>query len=567
MSAAARIRILDQMTVGKIAAGEVIERPASVVKELVENSLDAGASWIAVEIRDAGCSQITVRDDGAGIESADLPLALQRHGTSKLRAAEDLASVPTLGFRGEGLASIAAAARAVRLISRTAGEQFAATIETRDGSVTHVTRTSSPPGTTVDVEELFAATPVRRAFLKSQKAESARIASFLAHVALGWPAVAFSFRQDGRDMWSLPAAACALDRAELVFGRGSRGALVALESPVAEPVRIAGLTSKAGFDRSNRLGQIVFVNRRLVSSPELSAAWSAGYTSMMMTGRYPYGVLLVTVSDDEVDVNVHPAKTHVRFRNSQPLFDAARRTVRNAVASSDAPLPPGRDAQPAPWIADSTPSLSRLPGIEFQERSGGVGTAGENGDALRPLGQIDQTFIVISEGGQLVVVDQHAAHERIAFEFLLQQSDRPSPATPLLFPLVYELTPSQAETLHRCEPELVRAGIDVEPFGDGAYRITAIPENFGRRRFDLLAMLDALAREDGAADEESHRRRILATVACHSVVRAHEPLALQEQLTLYERLKECREPQTCPHGRPTILRLDAEHLAKAFRRT
>jgi len=562
-----RIRILDQTTVGRIAAGEVIERPASVVKELVENSLDAGASWISVEVGDAGCSQITVRDDGSGIDSSDLPLALRRHATSKLRSAEDLRCVPTLGFRGEGLASIAAAARTVRLTSRTAGQQFGATIEARDGSLSGVTRTASPPGTSVSVEELFAATPVRREFLKSQKAESARIASLLAHIALGWPRVGFSFRQDGRDMWSLPAAGHAHDRAELVFGRGSRGALVAVESATG-PVRIDGLTSKVGFDRSNRQGQIVFVNRRLVYSAELTAAWSAGYTSMMMTGRYPYGVLMVTVPDDDVDVNVHPAKAQVRFRDSQPLFDAARRAVRSAVAPSSASQPPPSDAQPAASVVDPAPELSLLTGTAAEAR-GGAPAGGLNGAmvALRPLGQIDQTFIVISHGDELVIVDQHAAHERIAFEFLLQQSERPSPATPLLFPLVYELTPGQIETLHRCERDLARAGIEMEAFGDGVYRISAIPENFGRRRFDLNAMLDTLGREDGTADAESHRRRILATVACHSVVRAHEPLALQEQLSLYERLKDCEEPHTCPHGRPTVLRLDAEHLAKAFRRT
>lgn len=579
-----RIRLLDDETISQIAAGEVIERPVSVVKELVENSLDAGASWISVELRGGGRTETIVQDDGRGMLSEDLPLALHRHGTSKLTNASDLFSVRTLGFRGEGLASIAAAAGTLEIVSRAAGQNFGTRITVRNGTAGNVDRVAASPGTKVSVRDLFAATPVRRDFLGSDKGEFARVSAFLSRIALGWPKVAFSLRHEGKDVWSLPAVGAAVDRLEMVFGRGSRGSLVNVSTSPNMMIAIGGFTSRIGADRPNRQGQVTFVNGRLVRSPALSAAWSTAYSNKMMTGRYPYGVLMLSLPPGDVDVNVHPTKIEVRFVSAAAVFDVVRSAVDDALRSESTAQESERDsfspsaARSFASGAPALPDLSLLGGLE-SALSGVI--AGE----ARALGQIDQTFILISDRRELLILDQHAAHERIAFESLAERPSEAVASAPLLLPRVIELTPDQIATLESCQQDLVAMGIVIEPFGDDAYRISALPSGYGERRFDLAGVLDDLA--NGAADlqiqssvaadlkvrsgnaqpAEQRRRKLLATVACHSVVRAHEPLSPQEQLTLYDRLRACHDPQTCPHGRPTMLRFDAEALAKAFKRT
>ncbi len=555
------IRILDEATIAQIAAGEVIERPVSVVKELVENSLDAGASYVAVELSSGGHSDISVHDDGYGIPHEQLALALQRHATSKLSSANDLFAVRTLGFRGEGLASIAAAAGTLEIVSRARGQNFGARIAARTGSASPVTRVAASPGTKVTVRDLFATTPVRRDFLGSARAEFGRVSAFLSRIALGWPKVAFSLRHDGRDVWSLPAVNDPVDRLEMVFGKGSRGSLAVVRTSPNIMIGIAGFTSRIGADRPNRQGQVLFVNGRLVRSPALSAAWSTAYSGKLMNGRYPYGVLMLSLAPGDVDVNVHPTKIEVRFASAASLFDAVRHAVADAVRAEEEPTSlgplsvPGTFTSVAPTSAD-LPSLSLL--------SETLAAAPSESQAARALGQIDQTFIVISDPSGLVIVDQHAAHERIAYEALEAGAGTGAPSAPLLLPRIVELTPDQAATLAIHEAALASIGVEIEPFGDDAYRVSAVPGGYEQRRFDLPAILDDLADDTGIEDRQ---RRLLATVACHSVVRAHEPLSVQEQVTLYERLRQCRDPKTCPHGRPTTLRLDAVELAKAFKRT
>lgn len=563
-----RIAVLDDATISQIAAGEVIERPVSVVKELVENSLDAGASYIAVALSGGGRTEISVHDDGRGIVHDDVALALHRHGTSKLTSASELFSVRTLGFRGEGLASIAAAAGSVEIVSRPAGQDFGARILTRAGVAGAITRVAASPGTKVTVRELFATTPVRRDFLGSEKSEFTRVSAFLSRVALGWPRVAFSLRHDGRDVWSLPAVADPVDRLEMVFGKGSRGSLAPMRALPNIMIGIAGFTSRIGADRPNRQGQVLFVNGRLVRSPALSAAWSAAYSGQMMTGRYPYGVLMLSLAPGDVDVNVHPTKIEVRFVSAASVFDLVRHAVADAVRA-----PGSAQSSAGPTLGGPLASINASPGVDLPAVS--LLDAAEpaipaTGQVARALGQIDQTFIIINDAAGLCIVDQHAAHERIAFEALEAKKTEQAESAPLLLPRIVELTPDQAATLESCEQELATMGVVVERFGDDAYRISSLPSGYGERRFDLVGILDDLAAEseNGTARAvDDRRRRLLATVACHSVVRAHEPLSLQEQVTLYERLRACRDPQTCPHGRPTVLRLGASELAKAFKRT
>jgi DNA mismatch repair protein MutL len=564
-----RIRLLDADTIAQIAAGEVIERPVSVVKELVENSLDAGASWVAVELRDGGRSEIIVADDGRGIISDDLPIALHRHGTSKLSTAADLFAVRTLGFRGEGLASIAAAAGTLELISRAAGQNFGARIAVRNGTLGQISRVAASPGTRVVARELFAATPVRREFLGSEKAEFARVSAFLSRLALGWPRVAFSLRHDGRDIWSLPAVEAPLERLEMVFGRGSRGSLTPVSASPNIMIGIGGFTSRIGADRPNRQSQVIFVNGRLVRSPALSAAWSAAYANRIESGRHPFGVLMLSVPPGDVDVNVHPTKIEVRFVSAATIFDVVRSAVSDAISSEEDVVPAFASPAALAGLGPMTSVGVAAPAMSLLEHATNAATLSPHSEA-RALGQIDQTFVVIREGQELIVLDQHAAHERVAFEALQTQVASKTSSAPLLLPKIVELSASQIATLESYCEELAAMGVVVEPFGDDAYRISALPFGYGERRFDLAGILEDLetdAERNGAGRTgEKRRANILASVACHSVVRAHEPMSPQEQLTLYERLRACREPQTCPHGRPTMLRLDPTALAKAFHR-
>ena len=562
-----RIELLDDATIAQIAAGEVIERPLSVVKELVENALDAGASSIVVDCAEGGRDAITVIDDGRGIAPEDVRLAFARHATSKLRSASDLFAVRSLGFRGEGLASVAAAA-AVELTSRTASQATGVHVHARGLDVGEPQAVAAPLGTKVVVRDLFVRTPARREFLKSGRAEFARIASFLAQLALGWPRVGFTLRNDERTLWILPAVDDPVDRLEMVFGRDARGAMVPIASD-AERGReaIGGYISMPGRDRSNRSAQVFFVNGRLVRSPALSAAWLAAYGSFGMTGRYPFGTISVTAPPEDVDVNVHPTKIEVRFANARAVFEAVRRAVTRALRATQAARAFAVDA-----VLGSAPSANGgridhegrpLQGESLPEP---ISLLDEGAETIRVAGQIDRTFIVAMSEGELVLVDQHAAHERIAYEALLDGAGASTATSPLLFPSVVELTPERAAILHDALGDLAEAGVHVEPFGDGAYRLTALPVGYEQRRFDLAAVLDDLVADDGPREGIDHRRRLLATIACHSVVRAGEALSTQEQAALYERLLACREPQTCPHGRPTMLRMDRSALARAFKR-
>ena len=559
---ATAIRVLDDATIAQIAAGEVIERPVSVVKELVENSLDAGAKRIDVELRDGGRALIGVSDDGCGISRDELRLAFARHATSKLSAADELFAIRTLGFRGEGLASIAAAG-AVELVSRVAADDLGARVEARGTTVGEPSAAAASIGTKVIVRDLFALTPARREFLKSGKAELARVSAFLTQIAVGWPRVAFSMRHDDRDVWVLPAVTSGVERLEAVFGRDSRGWLAAIvTAPEHRRERVGGHISRPGRDRPNRNAQVFFVNGRLVRSAALSAAWLAGYGSFGMTGRYPFGALSIDLPPEDVDVNVHPTKIEVRFAYPQPVFDA----VRSAVARTLREEAPAR--------------VFSMPGMPIGPEPASLAMEASNADAApmplsfgpsdraepRVLAQVDRTYIVLQTGDEMLVVDQHAAHERIAYEALLDGPPLDAAASPLLFPTVVELTPERAAALDEHAAVLASAGIEIEPFGAGVVRIRALPAGYETRRFDLPGILDDLAAEDAPREGVAHRQRMLATIACHSVVRAGDPLSLQEQSALYRRLLRCREPQTCPHGRPTILRLNRDALARAFKR-
>lgn len=556
------IHLLDPQTVGQIAAGEVVERPLSVVKELVENAVDAGATRIAVSLEDGGVTLVEVVDDGIGIAPEDLPLAVRRHATSKLAIASDLESVDTLGFRGEGLASIAAVAQ-VEVLSRQRHSDIGARVRAHAENASSVEPAPSPIGTTVRARALFENVPVRREYLRSASAEFNRISGWLSTFALAYPGVTFSLHHDGKEVFVMPATGDMQARLATVFGKSAAETLMPLDTEAARGLQgtLSGYISTPGNDRADRRMQLLFVNGRLLRSTLLAGAWTAGYSTFAMIGRQPYGVLFLTLPPEHVDPNVHPTKSDVRLRYGHQVFDAVKRaiatTLRNHATSRF------RDAvtvSAAPQSFDAgLPALQSLfehaqvehPGVE-NGRSG-----------LRVLAQLDNTFILATDGRALVLVDQHAAHERIAYEKIVAAAQERAPSEPLLVPMTFELGPGESAALDRAMEILREGGLDIESFGERTYRIAATPAGYGARAFDVAGFLDDLTDEPKQRDV---RERVWASLACHSVTRAGERLDFAEMSTLVERLQLCENPMHCPHGRPTIVRMDSEAIQKLFKR-
>jgi DNA mismatch repair protein MutL len=551
------IRLLDALTVGQIAAGEVVERPMSVVKELVENALDAGASSVVVSIRRGGLEAIEVRDDGSGMTRSDLAMAPRRHATSKLASAAELERISTLGFRGEGLASIAAVAH-VRITSRAAGSEIGYAIEAAAEEISDPEPAASPPGTRVDVRDLFANVPVRREFLRSPSAEFARISTFLATLALGYPQVRFALSHDGRDVWTFPAARTLDERLAHVFGYGARSDLL----PLREGPEVSGYISRPGRDRPDRRMQFLFVNGRLLRSSLLAGVWSAGYAGFTMSGRQPYGVLFLQLAPDRVDPNVHPTKSDVRLRDPSSVSDTVRRAI-TATLRQHSGLDSMRVLSAAPPAAPADSPLV----LPFQKGGGTPAATRPEFEPevpeLRVLAQLDHTFILATDGEALILIDQHAAHERIAYEAILRRSASGGPGEPLLVPYAVEVDGARWERFETAREALSLAGFDVEPFGERTYRVLSTPAGYGARSLDVAGFLEDLADEIPGLDA---RERLWASLACHSVVRAGEPLEHAEMSALIARLQTCENPMNCPHGRPTMVRIEAGAIARMFKR-
>jgi len=557
------IRLLDPETIGQIAAGEVIERPLSVVKELVENALDADATRIAVRVRGGGLTEIEVADDGAGIAPQDLPLALRRHATSKIADAHGLAHVDTLGFRGEGLASIAAVAK-VTVVSRTAGADPASAIDAHGEEIGEPRPLAGPPGTRVLVRDLFGNVPVRREYLRSPAAEFARIASWLATLSLAYPLVGFTLEHDGKAAFAFPAGDDLAPRLRHVFGSSS-SAMVPVRGE-ARHAGVSGWVSSPGDDRPDRRNQILFVNGRLLRSTLVSGAWVAAYRTFAMVGRHPFGVLYLSVPPDEVDPNVHPTKSDVRLRHGDRVLSAVKDAIASSLRSGAAERLQ-RAISFAPPSRESTGAATA--GIDWAEPL--VPAAASDGDAerktLRVLAQVDRTYILASDGDAVVLIDQHAAHERIVFEQLAANARAHAASEPLLVPYTFEVRPEEADRLEETLEALAAGGLHVEHFGERAYRVISTPARLvhaGRTRpFDVAHFVECLSDEVRGLDAD---QRVWASLACHSVVRAHEKLEYPEMTALVERLQRCENPMHCPHGRPTIVRLEADQIARLFKR-
>jgi DNA mismatch repair protein MutL len=565
VSASHRIRELDAVAIGQIAAGEIVERPASVVKELVENAVDAAASRVTVAVERGGSRAIEVTDDGHGIAPEDLPLAVRRHATSKLAGAGALESIATLGFRGEGLASIAAVAR-VEIVSREAGAAIAARIEAHGEGAGPVEPVAAPAGTRVRAEALFENVPARREYLRSASAEFNRISSWLAGFALAYPEVTFTLRHDGKDVWVMPKTADPRERLAMVFGRSAAQALVPLVPDAGATLEgdLRGFVSAPGFDRPDRRMQLLFVNGRLLRSALLAGAWTAGYATFAMLGRHPYGAIFLDLPPQQVDPNVHPTKSDVRLRFGTQVFDAVRRAIAATLRAHAAERFRERTGGTGPSVSFGPGEIDA--GLErVQSLFGAVATDPDAvpGRRLRVLTQLDSTYIVAGDGEGLLLVDQHAAHERIAYESIVERARTHAPSEPLLVPHVVELDGERSAALDRSLDLLREGGLQIEPFGERAYRIVATPAGYGARPFDLAGFLEDLTADPKQRDV---RERIWASLACHSVTVAGERLEPDEMTTLVERLQRCANPMHCPHGRPTMVRLGPVDVARMFKR-
>ncbi|HEY9084954.1 MAG TPA: DNA mismatch repair endonuclease MutL [Candidatus Tyrphobacter sp.] len=556
-----RIRLLDAVTVGQIAAGEVIERPASVVKELVENAVDAGATRISVNVERGGTDAIEVVDDGAGIAPEQLLLAVRRHATSKLVAASDLEAIATLGFRGEGLASIAAVAH-LEVLSRTADASIGSRIDAHAEASSEPEPAAIPVGTTVRARALFSGLPVRREYLRSPSTEFTRISSFLSTFALAYPQITFTLRHDDKDVWVMPQTAEPYERLAMVFGRENARMLIPLvEADRSIGGALSGFVSAPGHDRPDRRMQVLFVNGRLLRSTLMMGAWSGGYATFAMIGRQPYGVLFLDLAPESVDANVHPTKSDVRLRYGTQVADGVRRTIAATLRAHAAQRFEQHITGGSAAIS-AMPEASEATLASLFDRTRGA-EAAEPANRLRVLGQLHRTYILASDGETLLLVDQHAAHERIAYEAIVARAREGAPGEPLLVPHVVELDAAQSEALARSLESLREGGLEIEAFGERSYRILATPAGYGARPFDLRGFIDDLGEEP---KQRTVRERVWASLACHCVTVAGETLEVGEMTSLVERLQTCANPMHCPHGRPTMVRLGHGEIARMFKR-
>ncbi len=586
--APARIRLLSETLVNRIAAGEVIERPAAVVKELVENALDAGARRIAVAIAEGGIARIAVADDGAGIAAEDLPLAVARHATSKL-GDEQLIRITTLGFRGEALPSIGAAGR-LCITSRPEAADHATTIRVEGGRVFAPIPAAGPPGTEVVVRDLFFATPARRKFLKSPRSEAEAAETVARRLALAAPGVGFRFESDGRVVFDRAGESLAA-RIAALFGAGAAESLLPLAAERGE-MRLSGFAGAAHLSRANAALQHFIVNQRPVTDPVLRTALRVAYRDVIPAGRHPVAALILDLPAEEVDVNVHPAKTELRFRDPAGVRALVIGALRAALAMPAGTLPPPRfdaprfDATRFGSTADAASPASAPTAMRFAEtllplaappaaRQITPAAGAPAADAPEyPLGaavaQVLDTYILALAGdGALVVVDQHAAHERLTQERLAREwAAGGVRAQPLLLPAVVELTPAEAERVLAQAEALARLGLEIEAFGPQAVLVRALPAALGAPEPGPLLrdIADELGESGTEAALTARLDAVLARLACHGSIRAGRRLQAAEMDALLREMEATPRAATCSHGRPTFIRLRRAEIERLFGR-
>ena len=600
------IHVLPEEVASKIAAGEVVERPASVVRELVDNAIDAGAAHVRVEIRSGGRELIRVSDDGCGVRREDMPRAFLRHATSKIRQAEDLWAVRTLGFRGEALFSIAAVSR-MSLLSRPHDASVGYEFVVEGGQMTAHGAKGAPLGTVVTVRDLFFNLPARLKFLKSPQAEAAHIATLVQQYALAHPTVRFTLTSEGRQMFQSPGDGELRSAASCVYGTEVARAFLPVgvepeddsdPSTALLDLHVYGYVSPPAHSRSNRQAMLFFVNRRSIQSRMLQYAVAEAYHSLLMVGRHPISIIHLAIEPGLLDVNVHPAKADVKFRDERVVFSAVQKAVRSAL-QAHVPPPAFGSRGGAGWslgngdssidVEFSTPgTYSSAPTYREHEQADMWGTPAappspeEYDDDVEPLprprertlpplrvvGQVSATYIIAEGPDGLFLVDQHAAHERVLYEQLGEALSSGSLAIqPMLTPVPLELTAHQRALVEPVLPLLADLGFEIEPFGDTALLVRAVPAVYASSRRDngrdLLEIIDEVM---SGSPHDRWREEMAITLACHSAIRAGQQLSVDEMRALLTQLELCRYPRACAHGRPTMLHLSQMQLEREFGR-
>jgi DNA mismatch repair protein MutL len=647
-----RIRILSDQVANQIAAGEVVDRPASVVKELLENALDAGATRIRIEVEAGGRKLIRIADNGHGMMRDDALLAFERHATSKIRSSDDLLSIATLGFRGEALPSIASISR-LEMETRAEDEPSGTRIEIVGGKVLRVEDTGAPQGTTFTIRDLFFNTPARRKFLKSETTELSHVTALVTHYALAHPDKHFELHSATHSLLVAPPVKKPEERIFQIFGKETLDQLLSMAAErvfdragLPEPppwkrdedyaapdpgfLRIKGFISKPELQKLNRNSIYVFVNQRLIRDRLILHAVSEAYRNVLPPTSFPVILMFMEMPPHEVDVNVHPAKTEVRFRQQSLIHDFVRDSIRNTLIKTrpaagfltalttnphatpslmpdvsplpgepeSTPQPVQPDSDPPPHTEDAAvftlappvpaPEEVRLPFSEaLLAQTNGVGldpqhaceaqTPAENGDApslnslasLKPLGQLRESFILAVNDEGLWIVDQHVAHERVLFEKILREREVERVQHQcLLMPLLVELLPHQMVLFARIAEELERNGFEVEPFGPRTIAVKAAPVGLEGKELErtLMEVLEQSERENQAQNLETLRTRIAASIACHSAIKVNMPLDPVRMEWLLAELAKTAHPTSCPHGRPIVLRYSWRDIQRAFQR-
>jgi DNA mismatch repair protein MutL len=553
------IKVLESELVAKIAAGEVVERSASVVKELVENSLDAGATEIVVEAEGGGAEVIRVGDNGDGIPASELELAFDRYATSKIGSLEDLERISSLGFRGEALPSIAAVAE-VEIATQSASEVVGNYMYLKKGEVVRKESRARPQGTTLTVRRLFRYFPARLKFLKSANTENNHIANLVSQYALAFPEVKFSLVLDGRPSLRTTGSNDLREAVSQIYGSDLGERMIKVEHTDG-PIKISGLTSPPSLGRASRNYLSFFVNRRWVRSPLLTRATEEAYRGLLMEGQHPIVVINVSLPAQELDVNVHPAKAQIRFCHEQAAFSSVKKAVEEGLART--PIATSRTVpfsvhseewQKPRMVMDNEPAfvVAELPTMELP--------------VLRVLGQLTNTFIIAEGPDGLYLIDQHAAHERILYDRISAQwAQKKVEVQGLLQPITIELSPREEVTLKASKEFLAELGFGIEPFGNRSYLIRTIPALMGTANVIeiISALLDDLRSKEGLIPWEE---KIAESLACHGAIRAGQQLNSEEMQELVKQLEQTRQPRTCPHGRPTMIHLSSHQLEKEFGR-
>lgn len=616
------IRILPPEIASQIAAGEVIERPASVVKELLENALDAGARFISILVEGAGQRLIEVADDGRGIPAEELALAVERHATSKLSQTADLFQIQTLGFRGEALASIGSVAR-LSITSCAAGEAAGAFLRVEGGRVYPPQAAGAPVGTVVRVEDLFYNVPARLKFLKSDMTERRLIDNLVTRYALAYPAVRFRLTQEGRPALQTSGRGERREVLAALYGAETARQMLEVLSDEAG-LHVHGFISPSSLTRPHRREIFFFVNGRPVQDAALSAALTRGYHTLLMVGRFPLATLMIDLPPETVDVNVHPTKAEVRFRQPEQIFSGVQNAIRRALlahnpvsdlggalnsawssprqapllptrppaadwdapdeAGPDYPTPPAesRSNQGQPWQHWPTGPEPAGPGGGLTGPSAAFPEStppdaahltsqrslpGSRAGLLRPVGQVANAYLVAEGPDGLYLVDQHAAHERVLFERFMAQRGQGFASQTLLHPVVVDLPAAGARLLSEQLPTLERLGFQVEPFGPNAFQVRAVPALLtGSDPAAALQVVVENFEEDETPLQAEQEARLIARVCKRAAVKAGQSLSPDEQKALLSDLEACQSPRTCPHGRPTMIHLSVDLLERQFGR-